>query len=40
VDSRGFGADLYSHSERDQLPAEALEASLGCGNPLAVADLA
>jgi SAM-dependent methyltransferase len=39
ADEPGFGADLYSHSERDQLPAEVLEASLGCGNPLAVADL-
>jgi arsenite methyltransferase len=34
-----FGADLYSTEEQDELPAEALAASLGCGNPLAVADL-
>ncbi len=34
-----FGAALYDASERDELPAEALAASLGCGNPLAVADL-
>jgi SAM-dependent methyltransferase len=35
----GFGAGLYATTEREQLPAEALEASLGCGNPLAVAEL-
>jgi arsenite methyltransferase len=35
----GFGASLYAAEERDQLPAEALLASLGCGNPLAVAEL-
>jgi SAM-dependent methyltransferase len=34
-----FGAGLYSAEERAELPAEALAASLGCGNPLAVADL-
>jgi SAM-dependent methyltransferase len=34
-----FGAGLYSGDERDELPAEALAASLGCGNPLAVAEL-
>ncbi len=34
-----FGAGLYSAGERSELPAEALAASLGCGNPLAVADL-
>jgi len=34
-----FGASLYSSDERSELPAEALAASLGCGNPLAVADL-
>jgi arsenite methyltransferase len=34
-----FGAALYSAGEQDQLPAEALAASLGCGNPTAVADL-
>src|SRR5947209_4809793 len=33
------GAGLYSAEERAELPAEALAASLGCGNPLAVADL-
>ncbi|MEV4314878.1 arsenite methyltransferase [Actinocrispum sp. NPDC049592] len=34
-----FGSTLYSASERDELPAEAIAASLGCGNPLAVAEL-
>ncbi|MDQ3734939.1 MAG: arsenite methyltransferase [Actinomycetota bacterium] len=34
-----FGAGLYSTAEQDELPAEALAASLGCGNPLMVADL-
>src|SRR4051794_36401506 len=35
----GFGAGLYAGEDRDALPAEAVAASLGCGNPLAVADL-
>src|SRR4051794_32990262 len=35
----GFGAELYAGEDRDALPAEAVAASLGCGNPLAVADL-
>jgi SAM-dependent methyltransferase len=35
----GFGAALYSEAERAELPATAVAASLGCGNPLAVADL-
>ena len=34
-----FGAGLYSAAEQEELPAEALAASLGCGNPMAVADL-
>jgi SAM-dependent methyltransferase len=34
-----FGADLYGAGEQAEVPAEALAASLGCGNPLAVADL-
>lgn len=34
-----FGAGRYSDTERDTLPIDALTASLGCGNPLAVADL-
>jgi arsenite methyltransferase len=35
----GFSQDLYRQGETDGLPAEAVLASLGCGNPLAVADL-
>lgn len=34
-----FGAPLYAATDRDDLPAEAVAASLGCGNPTAVADL-
>jgi len=34
-----FGAGLYSADEQATLPADALAASLGCGNPLMVADL-
>jgi SAM-dependent methyltransferase len=34
-----FGEDLYSQDDRSALPASAVEASLGCGNPTAVADL-
>jgi arsenite methyltransferase len=35
----GFGAELYARPDRDQLPDTALLASLGCGNPTAVAEL-
>jgi arsenite methyltransferase len=34
-----FGATLYDDAERVGLPESAVAASLGCGNPLAVADL-
>jgi arsenite methyltransferase len=34
-----FGAELYEPSDRDALPDAARLASLGCGNPTAVADL-
>ncbi|PSM45360.1 arsenite S-adenosylmethyltransferase [Streptomyces dioscori] len=34
-----FGSALYGADERDTLPAEAVAASLGCGNPTAVAEL-
>ena len=34
-----FGAGLYSADEQDELPAEVLAASLGCGNPMMVAEL-
>ena len=35
----GLRGSLYREGETDGLPAEAVLASLGCGNPLAVADL-
>ena len=35
----GFGGELYAALDRDQLPDTALLASLGCGNPTAVAEL-
>jgi arsenite methyltransferase len=34
-----FGSSLYADDDRDQLPDSVVLASLGCGNPLAVADL-
>ncbi|MDG5801436.1 arsenite methyltransferase [Streptomyces ossamyceticus] len=34
-----FGSTLYTADDRSTLPAEALAASLGCGNPTAVAEL-
>lgn len=34
-----FGGSLYAEDETDELPEEAVLASLGCGNPLAVAEL-
>ncbi|MDG4866195.1 arsenite methyltransferase, partial [Streptomyces sp. T-3] len=34
-----FGSGLYADGERAALPAEAVAASLGCGNPTAVAEL-
>jgi arsenite methyltransferase len=34
-----FGGSLYGEGETDGLPPEAVLASLGCGNPLAVAGL-
>ncbi|HEY8789554.1 MAG TPA: arsenite methyltransferase [Actinopolymorphaceae bacterium] len=34
-----FGAGLYSADEQGELPADALAASLGCGNPMMVAEL-
>jgi ubiquinone/menaquinone biosynthesis C-methylase UbiE len=34
-----FGGQLYREGETDGLPEDAVLASLGCGNPLAVADL-
>jgi SAM-dependent methyltransferase len=37
--SEGIGAELYSTFERDGLPDAAVLASLGCGNPVNVAEL-
>ncbi|HEX7613422.1 MAG TPA: arsenite methyltransferase [Candidatus Limnocylindrales bacterium] len=34
-----YGSSLYSALDRDELPNAAVMASLGCGNPIAVADL-
>ncbi|GAB3768219.1 arsenite methyltransferase [Microlunatus parietis] len=34
-----FGSALYAAAERDELPVAAVAASLGCGNPTAVAEL-
>ena len=39
ADSDVFGAARYTNGEEAEIPAEALLASLGCGNPTAVADL-
>lgn len=36
---RSFGAGLYDAATTASLPVEAVEASLGCGNPTAVAEL-
>ena len=38
-DSEDYGGELYSALERAELPSKAVMASLGCGNPTAVADL-
>jgi arsenite methyltransferase len=38
-DAATFGSELYSVLERSELPGAAVLASLGCGNPVAVADL-
>jgi arsenite methyltransferase len=35
----GFGSQLYSAYDQEALPAAAVAASLGCGNPLMVAEL-
>ena len=34
-----FGADFYTLAEQGEVPPVALAASLGCGNPTAVAEL-
>src|SRR6267378_2689674 len=38
-DATKFGEALYNVEQRDELPEAATLASLGCGNPTAVADL-
>src|SRR5262245_6446852 len=37
--SSDFGEALYTDEQRKELPADAVLASLGCGNPTAVADI-
>jgi SAM-dependent methyltransferase len=39
ANGEGFGPELYSALEREELPSAAVLASLGCGNPVMVADL-
>ena len=34
-----FGSPLYDRTDREQLPDAAVLASLGCGNPIAIAEL-
>ena len=38
-DATGTGRGLYSPAEQGELPGAAVSASLGCGNPLATAEL-
>jgi arsenite methyltransferase len=38
-DTGSFGEALYAAEQRSDLPQAAMLASLGCGNPTAVADL-
>ena len=38
-DHQEIGPELYSALERDELPKAAVLASLGCGNPITVAEL-
>lgn len=38
-DTGDYGGNLYSALEREELPDAAVMASLGCGNPIMVADL-
>jgi arsenite methyltransferase len=39
TDAAIYGSELYSVLDRSELPGAAVLASLGCGNPVAVADL-
>src|SRR6202012_4032685 len=34
-----FGSPLYEQRDSEQLPDDAVLASLGCGNPIAIAEL-
>jgi arsenite methyltransferase len=38
-DETGTGGELYTAAEQGEVPQDAVSASLGCGNPIAVADL-
>jgi arsenite methyltransferase len=38
-DEGGTGAGLYSGTDQAEVPERAVTASLGCGNPVAIADL-
>ncbi|WP_282776448.1 MULTISPECIES: arsenite methyltransferase [unclassified Nocardia] len=38
-DPGGFGGSLYTSDDQAGAPADAVAASLGCGNPVAVADV-
>ena len=38
-DECGTGSELYTAAEQGEVPDDAVAASLGCGNPIAVADL-
>ena len=38
-DETGTGSELYDAAEQSEVPEHAVSASLGCGNPIAVADL-
>jgi arsenite methyltransferase len=38
-ESNGFGSGLYTLDQREDVPEAAARASLGCGNPTAVAEL-
>jgi hypothetical protein len=38
-DEARIGAGLYSGAEQEEMPGQAVAASLACGNPVAVADL-
>ena len=39
ADEPGTGSELYSAREQSEIPEDAVTASLGCGNPLAAANL-